>query len=112
MPSFDPKVTPLSADSGVHNGGRLLGVKLLLRGLRQSFMSLGGPSGGTKGSFKMDSGEDASALWAFTNAIRTKLRDVRLAMEDRWERQRAKKAIRAAEYVVQEGDSLLAIAER
>ena len=55
---------------------------------------------------------DIPALVLFTNAMQVKLRRVRYAIEDRWERAVAKKAVRANEYVVQPGDNLLDIAEK
>lgn len=59
-----------------------------------------------------ESGAGLPAVLLFTNAVQNKFRGMRYAIEDRWERAVAKKAVKAKEYVVQPGDNLLDIAEK
>lgn len=73
-------------------------------------MASGGVGG--KGGGMSESGAGLPALLLFTNAVQTKFRGMRYAIEDRWESAVAKKAVKATEYVVKPGDNLLDIAEK
>lgn len=57
-------------------------------------------------------GAGLPALILFTDAVKAKFRGMRYAIEDRWERAMAKKAVKALGYVVKPGDNLLDIAEK
>jgi hypothetical protein len=68
-------------------------------------------SGGKGGGGMGESRAGLPAMFLFTKAVQVKLEGLRHSIEDKWERAVAKKAIKAKEYVVKEGDSLLKIAE-